>query len=101
MLDINGLLLIILCLFCLGLASYAFYKYSLTQSDPLFIVGVSLSTIGVSIFFGYLNVLPLGGITLNVNWLWYAGSSIGLLFLFLISIIKTNEQMRQLRRLQV
>ena len=101
MIDINGLLLIILSLVCLGLASYAFYKYSLTQSDPLFIVGVSLSTIGVSIFFGYLNVLPLGGITLNVNWLWYAGTSIGLLFLFLISIMKTNEHMRQLRRFQV
>ena len=101
MLDINGLLLMILSLASLGLAGYAFYKYSLTRSDLLFIVGVSLSTIGVAIFFGYLNVVHLGEMTLNVSWLWHAGSSIGLLFLFLISVMKSNEQMRLLRRWQV
>jgi hypothetical protein len=99
--DINGLLLIVLCLACLAMAIYAFYKYSLTQSDPLFIVGISLGTIGVSILFGYLNVLSLGGLTLNVSWLWYIGSSIGLLFLCLISVMKNNEHMRLLRRWQV
>src|SRR5690242_17619018 len=99
--DINGILLIILGIACLALAGYAFHKYSLTQSDLLFIVGVSLSTIGVSIFFGYLNVVQVAGMTLNVSWLWYAGSSIGLLFLFLISVMKSNEHMRFLRRWQV
>ncbi len=99
--DVNSILLIILGIACLGLAGYAFQKYSLTQSDPLFIMGVSLSTIGVSIFFGYLNVVKIGGITLNASWLWYAGSSIGLLFLFLISVMKSNEQIRLLRRWQV
>lgn len=99
--DINGLLLVILGITCLGLAGYAFYKYSLTRSDPLFIVGVSLSTIGVSIFFGYFDVLHVGDATLYVSWLWHAGSSIGLLFLFLISVMASNEQMRMLRRWQV
>jgi len=99
--DINGILLIILAFACLGLAGYAFYQYSLTQSDPIFIVAVSLSTIGVSIFFGYLNVVHFGNTTLNVSWLWYIGSSIGLLFLFLSSVMASNEQFRLLRRWQI
>src|SRR5690349_22746732 len=97
MMTINSLL----SLACLGLAGYAFYRYSLTQSDLLFIVGVSLSTLGVSTFFRSLNVMQVGGMTLNVSWLWYAGSSIGLLFLFLISVMKTNEHMRLLKRWQM
>jgi hypothetical protein len=101
MADINGILLIISCIACLGLAGYAFYMYSLTQSDPIFILGTSLSTIATSILFGYLNVVRFGDMILNVSWLWYPGSSIGLLFLFLISVMKTNEQIRLLRRWQV
>jgi hypothetical protein len=98
--DLN-LFLLILSMLCLGISIYVFYKYSLTLSDALFSLGLSMATIAVAIFCGYVNVVRLGDLTLNVAWIWYAGTSSGLCFLFLNSIVTSNEQLRLLKSWQI
>jgi hypothetical protein len=98
--DINSLLLVLSAL-CLGISIYVFYRYSLTLSDALFSLGLSMGTIAVAILCGYLNVVHLGDMTLNVGWIWYAGTSSALCFLFLNSIVASNEQLRLLKSWQI
>src|SRR5689334_19799765 len=98
--DVNSLLLI-LSAFCLGISIYVFYRYYLTLSDALFSLGLSMGTIAIAIFCGYLNVVQVGGITLQLSWIWYAGTSIALCFLFLNSIVTSNEQLRLLKSWQI
>ena len=98
--DVNSFLLI-LSILCLGISIYVFYKYSLTLSDALFSLGLSMGTIGIAIFCGYLNILHLGGLTINIGWVWYAGTSSALCFLFLSSIVTSSEQMSLLKRWQI
>ena len=99
--DINGLLLICLSILCLAISVYVFYKYSLTMSDALFSLGLSMGTIAIAIFCGYANQLSLWGMTLNVGWLWYAGTSIALCFMFLNSIVTSNEQLHLVKNWHV
>ncbi len=98
--DVNSFLLI-LSILCLGISIYVFYKYSLTLSDALFSLGLSMGTISIAIFCGYLNVVHLGNITINIGWVWYAGTSSALCFLFLSSIVASSQQMRLLKRWQI
>jgi len=98
--DVNSFLLV-LSILCLGISIYVFYKYSLTLNDALFSLGLSMGTIGIAIFCGYLNVVHLGNITINIGWVWYAGTSSALCFLFLSSIVASSEQMRLLKRWQI
>jgi len=60
-----------------------------------------MGTIAIAIFCGYLSKIELGGVTLHVAWIWYAGTSSGLCFLFLNSIVNSNEQMRLLKSWQI
>lgn len=98
--DVNGLLLI-LSVLCLGISIYVFYKYSLTLSDALFSLGLSMGTIAIAIFCGYLGVVQVGGVTLHLAWIWYAGTSIALCFMFLNSVITSSEQLRLLKSWQI
>lgn len=98
--DVNSFLLV-LSIPCLGISIYVFYKYSLTLSDALFSLGLSMGTIAIAIFCGYLNVVHLGTTTLNVGGIWYAGTSIALCFMFLNSIVASNEQLRLLKSWQI
>lgn len=98
--DLNSFLLI-LSILCLGISLYAFYKYALTQSDPLFILGLSMGTIAIAIFCGYLNEVHVGNVILHVAWIWYAGTSSGLLFLFLSSLMASRQHFQMLKRWHV
>jgi hypothetical protein len=98
--DLNSFLLV-LSVLCLGISIYVFYKYSLTLSDALFSLGLSMGTIGIAIFCGYLNVIHLGTLTINVGWVWYAGTSSALCFLFLNSIMSSSKQMSLLKRCHI
>ena len=99
--DINNLLLVFLSILCLAISAYIFYKYSLTMSDALFSLGLSIGTIAIAIFCGYANPLSLGGMSLNVGWLWYVGTGSALCFLFLNSIVTSNEQLRLIKSWQI
>jgi hypothetical protein len=98
--DVNSFLLI-LSILCMGISIYVFYRYSLTLSDALFSLGLSMGTIAIAIFCGYLNVVQVGGVTLHVGWIWYAGTSSGLFFLFLNSIVTSSEQLRLIKSWQI
>ena len=98
--DVNSFLLI-LSIFCLGISIYVFYRYFLTLSDALFSLGLSMGTIAIAIFCGYLNVVHLGNVTLNVGWIWYAGTSSALCFMFLNSIVTSSEQLRLIKSCQI
>jgi hypothetical protein len=98
--DVNSFLLV-LSVLCLGISIYVFYRYSLTLSDTLFSLGLSMGTIAIAIFCGYLNVVQVGGITLHVGWIWYAGTSSALCFMFLNSIVTSSQQLRLLKSWQI
>ena len=62
------------------------------------VIASNISLKVVDMFFGYLNVVHLGDVTLNVGWIWYAGTSSALCFMFLNSIVTSSEQLRLLKR---
>ncbi len=89
--------MLIFSLLCLGTGIYAFRRYSLTQSERLFVVGLAMCITAVGIACGAidsLHIIP----SLNLNWAWYAGTSLGFLCLFLSSVAKSNDQFQLLRR---
>jgi hypothetical protein len=98
--DLN-IFLLVLSILALAISVYVFYRYSLTLSDSLFSLGLSMGTISIAIFCGYLNVVHLGDVTLNVGWIWYAGTSSALCFMFLNSIVASSEQLRLLKSWQI
>ena len=94
---LNATLLLIAGLCCLGTGIAAFRRYSITQSERLFIVGVSMTMAAIGITSGALDTIP----ALNhygLEWAWYVGTSFGYFLLFLSSIMKSAEQFRILRR---
>ncbi len=99
--DINNLLLVFLGIFCFAISGYVFYRYSLTMSDTLFSLGLSMGTIAIAIFCGLADPLPLWGMKLNVGWLRYIGSSSALFFMFLNAIVTSNRQMRLIKNWQI
>src|SRR5205807_8941710 len=48
-----------------------------------------------------LNVVQVGGVTLHVGWIWYAGTSSALCFMFLNSIVTSSQQLRLLKSWQI
>jgi hypothetical protein len=94
---LTGILLFIFSVLCLGTGIYAFRRYSLTQSERLFAVGLAMCITAVGIACGALDnlhALP----SLNLGWAWYTGTSLGFFFLFLSSIMKSAEQFQFLKR---
>jgi hypothetical protein len=94
---LTGILLFIFSVLCLGTGIYAFRRYSLTQSERLFAVGLAMCITAVGIACGALDnlhVLP----SFNLGWAWYTGTSLGFLFLFLSSIMKSTDQFQLLKR---
>jgi hypothetical protein len=94
---VTGVLLLIFSLLCLGTGIYAFRRYSLTQSERLFAVGMAMCITAVGIACGAvdsLHVFP----SFYLNWAWYVGTSLGFLCLFLSSVAKSNAQFQLLKR---
>ena len=94
---VPAVLLGICSLCCFGTGIIAFRRYSLTKSERLFIVGLSMIIAAVGIIGGALDGIP----ALNpyaFEWSWYLGTSVGYLLLFLSSIVTSAEQFRILKR---
>ncbi len=77
----------------------AFYLYRLSRSDVLFILGFAMSSIAVAVFMSNIGDAHL--VPYNTQWARYTCSSSGTLFIFLSSIVKSHEQLGQLKRAQV
>ncbi|HWS84053.1 MAG TPA: hypothetical protein VN207_07310 [Ktedonobacteraceae bacterium] len=94
---ITGILLLIFSILCLATGIYAFRRYSLTQSERLFAVGLAMCIAAVGIACGSLDSLRAIP-SFNLNWAWYAGTTLGFLFLFLSSMAKSTDQFQLLKR---
>jgi hypothetical protein len=92
-----AIILFIAGLCCLGTGIAAFRRYSVTQSERLFVVGVAMAIAAVGIVCGALDsISALRAYALE--WPWYFGTSVGYLLLFLSSIMQSNEQFCMLKR---
>jgi hypothetical protein len=67
----------------------------------LFVLGLSMASIAVGTFMGTIGDAHLGGNHWATDWTRSFGACLGGLFIFLSSLMKSNEQMRQLRRWQL
>ncbi len=84
---------------CTLIAIRAFYMYSLSRNDVLFILGFSTASIAVAVFMSNIGDAHL--VPYNTQWARYICSSSGAFFIFLSSIVKSHEQLGQLKRAQV
>ncbi len=94
---LTGILLFIFSLLCLCTGIYAFRKYSVTRSERLFAVGLSLCITAVGIACGAIDNLHILA-PLHLGWAWYTGTFLGFFFLFLSSVMKSTEQFQLLKR---
>lgn len=94
---LTGILLFIFSILCLATGIYAFRRYSLTQSERLFAVGLAMCITAVGIACGALDSLHAIP-SFNLNWAWYTGTTLGFLFLFLSSMAKSTDQFQLLKR---
>jgi hypothetical protein len=81
------------------IAIRAFYVYALSRSDVLFILGFAMCFIAMAVFMSNIGDAHL--VPYNTQWARYICSSSAALFIFLSSIVKTREQLRQLKRAQI
>jgi hypothetical protein len=86
---------------CLSISIRAFYIYHLSRSDMLFVLGMSMASIGVGTFIGAIGDAHPGGINFAVDWTRSFGACSGGLFIFLSALMKSNEQMQRLRNWQL
>lgn len=96
--SVANTMFLLLGIVCVILATRAFYVYWLSQSDPLFIIGMAMATIALAIFCGYVKDIHL--VSANTKWAWYAGTTSGALFLVLNAGVRSTEQFRTLKNWQ-
>lgn len=70
---------LVLGIVCFILAVRAFYVYALSKNDFLFVIGLSMADIGVSVVVGYLQDSHITSWNAHVSW--YVGTIIGIFFL--------------------
>lgn len=99
--QIANLMSIPIAVVCLSISIRAFYVYNLSRSDILFMLGLAMATIGVGTFMGTIGDAHIGGNHFATDWTRSFGACCGGLFIFLSSLMKSHEQMRQLRRWQM
>lgn len=86
---------------CLFISLRSFYIYQLSRSDMIFVLGLAMAVISSGTFVGLVGELHIGGNTLSTDWARSCAAYCGGLFIFLSSLVKSHEQMRQLKRWQI
>lgn len=87
---------LVLGIVCFILATRALYVYALSRNNILFVIGVSIGDIGISVIVGYLQDIHL--ISWNAHLSWYIGTILGALFLVLGSWAKSYQQITTIKR---
>lgn len=87
---------LVLGIVCFVLSIRAFYVYILSKSDFLFVIGLSMADIGISVIVGYLQDIHL--ISWNAHLSWYLGTILGALFLVLGSWASSHQQISTIKR---
>jgi len=75
----------------------AFYLYSKTRSDTLFIVGLSMAVIGIGGIAGVIGDYLITSQAFNTFWFRYIGQIVSYLFIFFISLPRAERHMRLLK----
>jgi len=99
--QVANLMSIPIAVVCLSISIRAFYIYNLSRSDMLFVLGLSMASIAVGTFMGTIGDAHIGGNHWATDWTRSFGACTGGLFIFLSALMKSNEQMQQLRRWQI
>jgi hypothetical protein len=87
---------LVLGIVCFVLAIRALYVYFLSRNDLLFIIGVSIADIGISVIVGYTQDIHL--VSWNAHLSWYIGCIVGVLFLVLGSWASSSKQILVVKR---
>ena len=75
----------------------AFYLYSKTRSDTLFIVGLSMAVIGIGGIAGVIGDYLITSQAFNTFWFRYIGQIVSYLFIFFISLPGAERHLRLLK----
>jgi hypothetical protein len=86
----------VLGIVCFIIATRAFYVYIFSKSDVLFVIGLSMADIGVSVIVGYLQDIHF--IAWNAHLSWYIGTILGASFLVLGSWVNSYQKIARLKR---
>jgi hypothetical protein len=79
----------------------AFYLYSKTHSDTLFIVGLAMAVIGLGGIAGIVGDYLITSKAFNTFWFRYIGQIVSYLFIFFISLPRAERHMRALKWLNI
>jgi hypothetical protein len=94
----TDLLIAIQAVITLLISLRAFYLYSKTRSDMLFILGLAMAVIVVGGFSGLIGDFLLTSSAFNTFWFRYIGQTVSYLFIFFISLRGAERYMHSLRR---
>lgn len=86
----------VLGIVCFILAIRAFYVYVLSKSDFIFVIGLSMADIGISVIVGYMQDIHV--VAWNAHLSWYIGTILGVLFLVLGSWVNSYQKIAALKR---
>jgi hypothetical protein len=87
---------LVLGIVCFVLAIRAFYVYALSKSNYLFVIGLSMADIGVSVVAGYLQDSHITSWNAHISW--YVGTIVGIFFLVAGSWARSDQTILTIRR---
>jgi hypothetical protein len=86
---------------CLLISMRAFYIYQLSRSDMILVLALSMASISIGTLLGTAATAHIGNTQYNGEIARAFGACSGGLFIFLSSLVKTHEEMQQLKRWQI
>ena len=86
---------------CLLISIRAFYIYTLSFNDMIFVLALSMAFLTIGTFVGTIGDAHIAGNTWNVDWTRTCGACCGGIFIFLSSLATSSQQMRKIRQWQV
>ncbi|TMD42924.1 MAG: hypothetical protein E6I93_19885 [Chloroflexi bacterium] len=99
--EITDLIIAFQAVITLFISLRAFYLYSKTRSDTLFIVGLSMAVIGLGGITGLIGDYLITRSSFNTFWFRYIGQTVSYLFIFFISLPGAERHVRSLKRLNL
>ncbi|MGH2493488.1 MAG: hypothetical protein ACRDIV_02185 [Ktedonobacteraceae bacterium] len=95
--EITDLIIAFQAVITLLISMRAFYLFSKTRSDTLFIVGLAMAVIGIGGVAGLLGDYVIKSSAFNTFWFRYIGQIISYLFIFFISLPGADHHARALK----
>jgi hypothetical protein len=99
--QIATLMALPIAIICLIISIRAFYVYSLSLNNMIFVLGLAMAAISVGTFIGLAGDLHIAGNTFSTEWTRSFGACCGGLFIFLSSLMHSHTQMRRLKHWQI